>query len=149
MIKLLLDENISQRVIARISLMYSGSAHVKDFDLAQTDDDRIWHFAKTNDYIIVSKDSDFHQKSLLWRHPPKFIYLRVGNCSTSYIIQVLLNNYSTIAAFAEHENEKIICQELLFSLEFQFTSIWMIMRHHIVMVFMEIMQVLLISKTVN
>lgn len=88
--------------------MYSGSAHVKDFGLAQTDDDRIWYFAKTNGYIIVSKDSDFHQKSLLWGPPPKFIYLRVGNCSTSYIIQVLLNNYSTIAAFAEHENESIL-----------------------------------------
>jgi predicted nuclease of predicted toxin-antitoxin system len=71
--KLLLDENISQRVIARISMMYSGSAHVKDFGLEQTDDDIIWNFAKTNDYIIVSKDSDFHQKSLLWGPPPKFI----------------------------------------------------------------------------
>ncbi|MDM8562970.1 DUF5615 family PIN-like protein [Candidatus Marithioploca araucensis] len=53
--KLLLDENISQRVIAHISLMYSGSAHVKHFGLEQTDDDMIWHFAKKNDYIIVSK----------------------------------------------------------------------------------------------
>ena len=89
-------------------MMYSESAQVKDFGLAQTDDDIIWNFAKTNDYILVSKDSDFHQKSLLWGHPPKFIYLRVGNCSTSYIIQVLLNNYSTIAAFAENENESIL-----------------------------------------
>ena len=106
--KLLLDENISQRVIARISMMYSGSAHVKDFGLEQTDDDIIWNFAKTNDYIIVSKDSDFHQKSLLWGPPPKFIYLRVGNCPTSYIVRVLLNHYSTITTFAENENKSIL-----------------------------------------
>ncbi|MCK5719077.1 MAG: DUF5615 family PIN-like protein [Thiomargarita sp.] len=68
----------------------------------------IWNFAKTNGYIIISKDSDFHQKSLLWGHPPKFIYLRVGNCSTSYIIKVLLDNYSTIVAFAENKYESIL-----------------------------------------
>ena len=72
------------------------------------DDNIIWNFAQTNDYIIVSKDSDFHQKSLLWGHPPKFIYLRVGNCPTSYIIQVLINNYPTIVTFAENETESIL-----------------------------------------
>jgi len=61
--KLLFDENISQRVIARISSIYNDAVHVKDFGLEQTDDNKIWNFAKTNDYIIVSKDSDFHQKS--------------------------------------------------------------------------------------
>lgn len=106
--KLLFDENISQRVIARISSIYSGAAHVKDFSLEQTDDNKIWNFAKTNDYIIVSKDSDFHQKSLLWGHPPKFIFLRVGNCSTSDIVQVLINNYSTIVTFSENEDESIL-----------------------------------------
>ena len=105
--KLLLDENLSQRIVARISHIYQ-IAHIKEFGLEQTDDNIIWNFAQTNDYIIVSKDSDFHQKSLLWGHPPKFIYLRVGNCPTSYIIQVLINNYPTIVTFAENETESIL-----------------------------------------
>lgn len=33
MIKLLLDENISQRVINQISSIYDDSAHIKDFNL--------------------------------------------------------------------------------------------------------------------
>jgi len=107
--QLLLDENLSQRIVARISHIYhNGSVHIKEFGLEQTNDDIIWNFAKTNNYIIVSKDSDFHQKSLLWGHPPKFIYLKVGNCPTSYIVQVLINNYSTISTFAETENESIL-----------------------------------------
>lgn len=95
-------------IAKEISSIYSGAAHVKDFALEQTDDNKIWNFAKTNDYIIVSKDSDFHQKSLLWGHPPKFIFLLVGNCSTSDIVQVLINNYSTIVAFSENEHESIL-----------------------------------------
>ncbi|MEP6497481.1 hypothetical protein NDI40_06035 [Microcoleus vaginatus ZQ-A3] len=39
--------------------------------------------------MIVSKDSDFYQRSLIYGHPPKFIYLRVCNCSTSKIVQIL------------------------------------------------------------
>ncbi len=99
--KLLLDKNISQRIVARICHIYSSAAHVKDFSFEQADDDAIWEFAKSKGYLIVSKDSDFHQKSLLWGHPPKLIYLRVGNYTTSYITQVLINSYATITAFAE------------------------------------------------
>ena len=38
---------------------------------------------------MQAKDSDFHQRSLLYGHPPKFIYLRIGNSSTAKIIEIL------------------------------------------------------------
>ncbi|GEM_PF-2053488 len=60
--KLLLDENISQKVIAHISLMYSGSAHVKDFGLGQTDDDIIWRFAKKMITSLCQKTLIFTRK---------------------------------------------------------------------------------------
>ncbi|MCG2681665.1 MAG: hypothetical protein L6455_17125 [Kiritimatiellae bacterium] len=34
----------------------------------------------------MSKDSVFFHRALLRGHPPKVIYLRVGNCSTQHII---------------------------------------------------------------
>ena len=73
--KLLLDENLSDRIINRIIDLYPDSEHVKTLALTNTDDTIIWEFAKANSFVIVSKDSDFHQRSLLYGHPPKFIYL--------------------------------------------------------------------------
>lgn len=75
--KLLLDENLSERIIHRIVDLYPNSEQVKTLGLTNTDDAVIWEYAKTNDFVIVSKDSDFHQRSLLYGHPPKFIYLSI------------------------------------------------------------------------
>jgi predicted nuclease of predicted toxin-antitoxin system len=73
-----------------------------------TDDGIIWEYAKTNEFIIVSKDADFHQRSILYGHPPKFIYLRVGNSPTSRITQILRDNVETIAQFEESDVESIL-----------------------------------------
>lgn len=106
--KLLLDENISDRIIPQIADIYPNSTHVKLLRLTQSDDLLIWEYAKAHDFVIVSKDSDFHQRSLVYGHPPKFIYLRVGNCSTAKIVQILRENYTTISIFANAEQESIL-----------------------------------------
>ena len=106
--KLLLDENLSDRIIPRIIDLYPDSAHVKSLALTNTDDVIIWEYAKLNEFVIVSKDSDFHQRSLLYGHPPKFIYLRIGNSPTSNIIQILRDNFDTIIQFGESETESIL-----------------------------------------
>ncbi|MFN7658232.1 MAG: DUF5615 family PIN-like protein, partial [Dolichospermum sp.] len=94
--KLLLDENLSDRIVDKILDLYPDSQHVKTLGLINTDDAIIWEFAKINSFVIISKDSDFHQRSLLYGHPPKFIYLRIGNSPTSKIVQILRDNLSTI-----------------------------------------------------
>ena len=76
--------------------------------LSNTDDAMIWEYAKTNDFVIVSKDSDFHQRSLLYGHPPKFVYLRIGNSPTSKIVQILRDNFNTITQFDDKESESIL-----------------------------------------
>ena len=106
--KLLLDENLSDRIIHRIIDLYPDSAHVKTLALTNTDDLIIWEYANTNDFVIVSKDSDFHQRSLLYGHPPKFIYLRIGNSPTSKIVQILRDNFDTIILFGNSEVESIL-----------------------------------------
>ena len=58
--------------------------------------------------MIVSKDSDFHQRSLLYGHPPKFIYLRIGNSPTSKVVQILRANFGTITQFEARELESIL-----------------------------------------
>lgn len=106
--KLLLDENLSDRIIQQIIDLFPDSEHVKTLGLINTDDLIIWEYAKVNGFVIVSKDSDFHQRSLLYGHPPKFIYLRVGNCPTSKITQILRDNLDSIIQFANSQTESVL-----------------------------------------
>lgn len=88
--------------------LYPDSAHVKTLGLTNTDDVAIWEYAKANDSIIVSKDSDFYQRSLLYGHPPKFIYLRIGNSPTSKIVKILREKFDTISQFCNSVTESIL-----------------------------------------
>ena len=106
--RLLLDENLSDGIVRRIIDLYPDSAHVKILTLTNTDDSIIWEYAKANNFVIVSKDSDFHQRSLLYGHPPKFIYLRIGNSPTSKIVQILRDNFDIIIQFWNSEVESIL-----------------------------------------
>jgi predicted nuclease of predicted toxin-antitoxin system len=106
--KLLLDENLSDRIVGKIIDLYPDSQHVKTLGLLNTDDFLIWEFAKFNDFVVVSKDSDFHQRSLLYGHPPKFIYLRIDNSPTSKIVEIVRNNYPVIVEFFNSETESIL-----------------------------------------
>lgn len=97
--RLLLDQNLSHRLKHPLAPVYADVAHVRDFGLERADDTSVWSFAKDKGFAIVSKDSDFHQRSLVFGHPPKVIWLRLGNCSTSDIEEVLLNVQPAIATF--------------------------------------------------
>lgn len=105
--KLLLDENLSDRILSEILDLYPDSSHVKTHGLARTDDSLIWSFAKEHGYVIVSKDSDFHQRSLVFGSPPKFIFLRVGNCPTTRITELLRANVALISAFISDPDASI------------------------------------------
>ena len=57
--KLLLDENLSDRIISRIADLFPGSTHIKTVDLSKADDFVVWEWAKQHEFTIVSKDTDF------------------------------------------------------------------------------------------
>ena len=93
--KLLFDQNISPRLPRLLSDLYPESVHVREIGLQDADDLTIWRYAKVHAYAIVSKDSDFQQRSLFQGAPPKFIWLRVGNCTTA-MIEHVLRRYSAV-----------------------------------------------------
>ena len=68
----------------------------------------IWEYASVNAFVIVSKDADFHQRSLLYGHPPKFVYLRIGNSPTSKIVQILRDNFGMVTQFGDRQSESIL-----------------------------------------
>ncbi len=67
--RLLLDEHLSRHLCRLLKQDYPGCAHIIDFNLQEADDQTIWHFAKTQGFTILSKDSDFHQNTFLWAPP--------------------------------------------------------------------------------
>ena len=63
--KLLFDQNISFRLIERISNLYPDAKQVRELGLENVTDNEIFEFAKKNDYSIVTFDSDFCDLNIL------------------------------------------------------------------------------------
>lgn len=103
--KLLFDQNLSPRLLGLLSDLYPDSVHVQEIGLRDATDTVIWQHARQHGFVIVSKDSDFQQRSLLLGHPPKFIWLRVGNCPTRTIEDLLRKHSAAIHAFEQTVNE--------------------------------------------
>jgi len=94
--KLLLDANLSHRLLELVGDLYPGSIHIRNVRLQKSSDDKVWKYAKTNGSTIVTKDSDFHEYSILFGFPPKVIWIRRGNCSTETIAELLRVNHDEI-----------------------------------------------------
>ena len=68
--KLLLNENLSRRFVPFLHAYYPGSNQVVLLGLEKASDREIWQYAKNHDYVIVTKDSDYHELSILYGAPP-------------------------------------------------------------------------------
>lgn len=108
--KLLLDANLSRRLVTTLDVTFPGSTHVSQLG-AVPDDEAIWNHAKTNGYMIVSKDSDFYRMSVAWGPPPKVLWLRIGNGPTGLVETVLRARLPDIEAFAADRDAALLIIE--------------------------------------
>lgn len=83
--KLLFDENLSPSLAAAFQGEYAGSTHVHLVGLGSASDDQVWRYARDNGFTIVTKDADYHERSLISGYPPKVVWVRRGNVSTAQI----------------------------------------------------------------
>jgi predicted nuclease of predicted toxin-antitoxin system len=97
--KLLFDENLSPKLPLRLHDLFPNSLHVRDVGMKSTIDPIVWNYAMSEDLMIVSKDSDMHDLSLVFGSPPKVIWVRLGNCSTSQVESLLRREFNLIALF--------------------------------------------------
>lgn len=105
---LLFDQNLSPRLVIKLADLYPGSNHVDTLGLGTAADPEIWNFARSNGYMIVTKDADFSELSVLLGIPPKVIWIRRGNCSTRDIENLLRSSYDTIADFSGDSNTGVL-----------------------------------------
>lgn len=87
-----------------LSDLFPGSEHVQSVGLDRSPDTPLWDFARDSDFVIVTKDVDFSDRSAIAGHPPRIIWLRLGNCTTSDIESALRRNQERVEAFNEDED---------------------------------------------
>ncbi len=110
-VSFLFDQNLSPRLVVALTQIFPHSLHVRDLGLASATDDEVWLFAKQNDLTIVSKDSDFHQRSFVFGHPPKVIWIRTGNCSTDDIVGIFHRRHPEIREFLDDQEGSFLALE--------------------------------------
>jgi predicted nuclease of predicted toxin-antitoxin system len=102
-VKLLFDQNISFRIIKKLQPHFDGSAQIRHLGLENSTDTEIWKYARQNGYNIITFDSDFADLATIYGHPPKIIWLRIGNTSTNGIAAILDEKVEVILEFVTSE----------------------------------------------
>ena len=106
--KLLLDENLSHRLVRRIVDLFPGSAHVSDHGLLRAGDSEIWEFAKGNGFCIVSADSDFYDRATMMGPPPKVIWLKGCDYPTQAAEELIRGQSIRVAEFLEESERAVL-----------------------------------------
>ena len=91
--------------------IFPGSSHTENCGLGEASDDMIWAYAATEGYTIVSKDGDFRARSLLKGSPPQVVWLRVGNCPTAIVTNLLRTHSVAIHSLGLKPSEALLILE--------------------------------------
>ena len=94
--KLLLDENLSRRLVPFLQHDYPDSSQVVLLGMESAADKDVWQRARDESYVIVTRDADFQELSLVWGQPPKVIRLKTFNQSRPATLKILLESRTLI-----------------------------------------------------
>ena len=109
--KLIFDQNISHKILQYLPDSFSGSTTVKNEGLINSPDREIWEFAKSNDFTIVTQDSDFNDLNSLYGFPPKVIWIRTGNLRTKELNDILITHNQDLETFISDQEHG--CYEII------------------------------------
>lgn len=107
--RLLFDQNLSGKLCVRLADVFPDSIQVRALGLDQADDRVIWRYAQKHDFVIVTLDSDFAELAALYGPPPKVIWLRCGNLSTTETADRIRQGAD---ALVEFEDSDAACLEI-------------------------------------
>ena len=98
--KILIDQNISFRIIPLLALHFPAIDHVKSFDMEHSNDFEIYMFARNKKFLaILTLDEDFNHLQLMHATPPKIIWIRGKNSTTAVLANIINENIEQIKAF--------------------------------------------------
>jgi predicted nuclease of predicted toxin-antitoxin system len=102
-VRLLLDENLSVRLLQPLTELFPGSEHIRNLKRACTTDRLLWDLAGSGSFILTTRDEDFVGMSVLQAAPPKVVWLNVGKSRNAVIAALLQTHATDIERFAEHD----------------------------------------------
>jgi predicted nuclease of predicted toxin-antitoxin system len=109
--RFLFDQNISHKILDRLPDLCKESTSVKSEGLVNEPDRVIWEFARRNNFIVVTQDSDFNDLTALHGFPPKIVWIRSGNLRTDEIADLLIKKLDAIQDFLKDDN--LGCLEII------------------------------------
>jgi len=91
--KFLCDVHISYKLVNHLKSLGYTAFHVNDMlDKWFTTDREICDYADNEDFIVVTKDSDFRNSFYIKNTPKKLIKINLGNCSNEELIKIFSEN---------------------------------------------------------
>ena len=101
--RLLLDENLPEALVAALADVFPGSLHVRTLGATGASDENVWALARQHGCVLTTRDEDFLRLSVLRGPPPKVLWLGIGNCTTAELISLLRRRAADIQQFAEQD----------------------------------------------
>lgn len=102
--KLLLDENLSRRIVPALQEFFPGSTHVVLAGLEHASDKTVWDFARNGGFTIVTKDDDFLGLLSVLGYPPKVVLLALGNSTNEQNIDALVRSRTEIESMLSRDD---------------------------------------------
>jgi len=88
-VNFLIDSQLPPALAQWISAQGHKAVHVADLGLEADDDSIIWAHAQKEGLVIISKDEDFADRSLLSDEGVALAWIRKGNCSNRALVSWL------------------------------------------------------------
>lgn len=108
MARLLFDEPLSEELCHLTADLFPKALHVRLLGHGGASDVAVRELARQHACIVVSKDGDFHSLAVLQGAPPKFIWIRLGNCRTTEVANLLRNRYDDIVEFDAQDEATVL-----------------------------------------
>jgi predicted nuclease of predicted toxin-antitoxin system len=102
--KLLLDQNISFRVVKKLTDHFPVVEGVRDHGLYEADDRSIWEYCRKNGYTVVTFDEDLYNLTTLYGPPPQIIWIKTGNLTNDQVAELLIRFKANIIQFTRTDN---------------------------------------------
>jgi predicted nuclease of predicted toxin-antitoxin system len=105
--RLFFDEPLSEALCKTLRDIFPGSLHIRLLGQGGAADatSGTWHVSTG---LVISKDEDFHRLALLRGAPPKFVWIRLGNCTTNDIEQLLRRHHEDVSRFDEQNEATVL-----------------------------------------